>query len=79
MSLIDRSTRGLFRDLMTKTRVGAIGAAVQDEGFPPNTDSAYEESVKDPLTEERRPRLPMARLPSQRQIRSAYQPITRQS
>jgi hypothetical protein len=31
--LISRTTRGLFRSLMTGSTVGEIGAAFQDEGF----------------------------------------------
>lgn len=42
--LISKSTRGLFRDLMTGSTVGAISAAFQDEGFAPNPDSPYEDS-----------------------------------
>ncbi len=42
--LVTRSTRGLFRDLMTGSTLGAIGAAFQDEGFAPNPDSRYEDS-----------------------------------
>src|SRR5258708_40195896 len=39
--LISRTTRGLFRDLMTGTTLGEIGAAFQDEGYAPNP---YEDS-----------------------------------
>ncbi|WP_461001709.1 abortive infection family protein [Streptomonospora sediminis] len=42
--LIGRTTRGIFRDLMTGTTVGEIGAAFQDEGFAPNPDCSYEDS-----------------------------------
>jgi hypothetical protein len=42
--LINRTTRGLFRDLMTGSTLGEIGAAFQDELFAPNPDSAYEDS-----------------------------------
>lgn len=41
--LISRTTRGLFRDLMTDSTLGAIGAAFQDEGFAPNPDSTYDD------------------------------------
>ena len=42
--LVSRTTRGLFRDLMTGSTVGAIGAAFQDELFAPNPDSTYQDS-----------------------------------
>jgi hypothetical protein len=42
--LISRTTRGLFRDLMTGSTLGEIGAAFQDELFAPNPDSTYEDS-----------------------------------
>jgi hypothetical protein len=42
--LVSRTTRGLFRDLMTGSTVGAIGAAFQDELFAPDPDSTYEDS-----------------------------------
>ena len=42
--LIGRTTRGLFRDLMTGSTLGEIGAAFQDELFAPNPDSTYEDS-----------------------------------
>ena len=42
--LISRTTRGIFRDLMTDTTLGAIGTAFQDEGFAPNHDCTYEDS-----------------------------------
>lgn len=42
--LLGRTTRGVFRDLMTDSTVGAIGAAFQDEGFAPNPDSTYQDS-----------------------------------
>ena len=41
--LISRTTRGLFRDLMTDSTLGAIGAAFQDEGFAANPDSTYDD------------------------------------
>ena len=43
-ALISRTTRGLFRSLMTGSTVGKIGAAFQDEGFAPNPDCAYQDS-----------------------------------
>lgn len=42
--LISKSARGLFRDLMTGSTVGAISAAFRDEGFAPNRDTRYEDS-----------------------------------
>jgi hypothetical protein len=42
--LISRTTRGLFRSLMTGSAVGQIDAAFQDEGFAPDPDCAYEDS-----------------------------------
>lgn len=42
--LISTSTRGLFRDLMTNSTVGAISSAFQDEGFAPNPNSRYNDS-----------------------------------
>jgi Abortive infection C-terminus len=42
--LIGSTTRGVFRDLMTNSTVGTIEAAFQDEGFPPNPDSAWVDS-----------------------------------
>lgn len=42
--LISRTTRGLFRSLMTGTTLGEIDAAFQDEGFAPHPDCAYEDS-----------------------------------
>jgi hypothetical protein len=42
--LISRTTRGLFRNLMTGSTVAQIAAAFQDEGFAPDPDSAYEDS-----------------------------------
>jgi hypothetical protein len=42
--LVGRTTRGIFRDLMTSSTVGAIEAAFQDEGFAPNPDCAYQDS-----------------------------------
>src|ERR1035437_3094058 len=42
--LISRTTRGMFRDLMTNSTWGRISAAFQDEGFAPNPDCTYEDS-----------------------------------
>ena len=42
--LIGRTTRGIFRDLMTGSTVGAISAAFHDEGFPPNPNCEYQDS-----------------------------------
>jgi len=42
--LISRTTRGLFRDLMTGSTLGEIGAAFQDELFAPNPETTYEDS-----------------------------------
>ncbi len=42
--LIGRTTRGIFRDLMTDSTVGAIDAAFQDERFAPHPDCAYQDS-----------------------------------
>ncbi|TMR10630.1 hypothetical protein ETD86_38800 [Nonomuraea turkmeniaca] len=42
--LISRTTRGLFRDLMTGSTVEEIDAAFQDELFAPSTTSAYQDS-----------------------------------
>jgi hypothetical protein len=42
--LISRTTRGLFRDLMTGTTVGEIDAAFQDELFPPSTTCTYQDT-----------------------------------
>ncbi len=42
--LISRTTRGLFRDLMTNSTVPEIRAAFQDEGFTPSPTCAYEDS-----------------------------------
>ena len=42
--LINGTTRGLFRDLMTDSTVGAISTAFQDEGFAPDPDSAYQDT-----------------------------------
>src|SRR5689334_5110077 len=51
--LISRTTRGLFRDLMTGSTVGEIGAAFQDELFAPSPDSTYQDSsVRRTLTQE---------------------------
>ncbi|PZS25573.1 MAG: hypothetical protein DLM61_19790 [Pseudonocardiales bacterium] len=51
--LISRSTRGLFRDLMTNSTVSEIGAAFQDELFAPSTTCTYQDSsVRRTLTQE---------------------------
>lgn len=51
--LISRSTRGLFRDLMTGSTLGEIGSAFQDEGFAPSTTCTYQDSsVRRTLTQE---------------------------
>jgi hypothetical protein len=42
--LISRTTRGLFRNLMTSSTLGLIADAFQDEGFAPNPDCTYEDS-----------------------------------
>jgi Abortive infection C-terminus len=42
--LVSRTTRGLFRTLMTGSTVGQIAAAFQDEGFAPNPDCTYDDS-----------------------------------
>lgn len=42
--LVGRTTRGIFRDLMTDSTIGAINTAFQDEGFAPNPDCRYEDS-----------------------------------
>ena len=42
--LVGRTTRGVFRDLMTDSTVGAIRPAFQDEGFAPDPDCRYEDS-----------------------------------
>ncbi|MGH3226320.1 MAG: hypothetical protein ACRDPY_47875, partial [Streptosporangiaceae bacterium] len=42
--LMSRTTRGLFRNLMTGTTLGEISAAFEDEGFAPNPDCTYEDS-----------------------------------
>jgi hypothetical protein len=42
--LISRTTRGLFRSLMTGTTLSEISAAFEDEGIAPNPDSSYEDS-----------------------------------
>jgi hypothetical protein len=42
--LVGRTTRGVFRDLMTDSTVGAINTAFQDEGFAPDPDCRYEDS-----------------------------------
>jgi hypothetical protein len=42
--LVGRTTRGIFRDLMTDSTVGAINTTFQDEGFAPNPDCRYEDS-----------------------------------
>src|SRR5574340_838114 len=40
--LVGRTTRGIFRDLMTNSRVGAISTAFQDEGFAADPNCSYE-------------------------------------
>ena len=51
--LVSRTTRGLFRDLMTGSTLGEIGAAFQDESFAPSPDCGYEDSsVRRTLTQE---------------------------
>ncbi|MEV7010232.1 abortive infection family protein [Streptosporangium sp. NPDC051022] len=51
--LISRTTRGLFRDLMTGVTVGEIEAAFQDELFAPSTTSTYQDtSVRRSRTQE---------------------------
>jgi hypothetical protein len=42
--LISRTTRGLFRNLMTSSTLGRISDAFQDEGFAPNPDCTYEDT-----------------------------------
>jgi hypothetical protein len=42
--LISRTTRGLFRSLMTGSTMGEIATAFQDEGFAPNPDCSYQDS-----------------------------------
>lgn len=42
--LISRTTRGLFRSLMTASTVGEIASAFQDEGFAPDPDCGYQDS-----------------------------------
>ena len=42
--LVGRTTRGVFRDLMTDSTVGAINTAFQDEGFTPDPECRYEDS-----------------------------------
>jgi hypothetical protein len=42
--LISRTTRGLFRNLMTGTTLGAIVAAFEDEGIAPDPDCTYQDS-----------------------------------
>jgi hypothetical protein len=50
--LISRTTRGMFRDLMTNSTWGRISAAFQDEGFAPNPDCTYEDSsVRQQMTQ----------------------------
>jgi hypothetical protein len=44
VTLVSRTTRGIFRDLMTNSTVGAISAAFQDEGFAPNPDPTCQDS-----------------------------------
>lgn len=51
--LVGRTTRGIFRSLMTDSTVGAIGGAFQDEGFAPSPECRYEDSsVRRTLTQE---------------------------
>jgi hypothetical protein len=51
--LISRTTRGLFRDLMTGSTVGEIGAAFQDQLFVLRTTCPYQDSsVRRTLTQE---------------------------
>ena len=51
--LISRTTRGLFRDLMSDTSWQSINAAFQDEGFAPSTTSTYQDSsVRRRLTQQ---------------------------
>jgi hypothetical protein len=38
--LISRTTRGMFRSLMTSSTWGQIGAAFEDEGFAPGSDGS---------------------------------------
>jgi Abortive infection C-terminus/Uncharacterized protein conserved in bacteria (DUF2321) len=42
--LISPGTRGIFRDLMTDSTVGAISTAFTDEGFSPDEAISYEDS-----------------------------------
>jgi hypothetical protein len=42
--LISRTTRGLFRTLMTGSTLGEIATAFQDEGFACNPDCSYQDS-----------------------------------
>jgi len=42
--LISRTTRGLFRSLMTGSTLGEISTAFEDEGFAPHPDCTYEDS-----------------------------------
>ncbi len=46
IELISRTTRGLFRDLMTGSTLGEIGAAFQDELFAPNPDCSYRTAAR---------------------------------
>ena len=51
--LISRTTRGLFRSLMTASTVGAIASAFQDEGFVPDPDCGYQDgSIRRQTTQE---------------------------
>jgi len=42
--LVGRTARGVFRDLMTNSTVGAISTAFQDEGFAADPDWLYDDS-----------------------------------
>jgi Abortive infection C-terminus len=42
--LISRTTRGLFRSLMTGSTLAEISTAFEDEGFAPDPDCTYEDS-----------------------------------
>ncbi|HEX9352424.1 MAG TPA: hypothetical protein VF933_01190, partial [Streptosporangiaceae bacterium] len=42
--LISRTTRGLFRSVMTGSTLAEIATAFQDEGFAPDPDCTYEDS-----------------------------------
>ena len=49
---ISRTTRGVFRDLMTSSTIGQISQAFQDEGFAPNPDCTYQDSSSRRITAE---------------------------